>query len=63
MCANVKYIRLNGIQDFAKVMIETKKDKMFLLVSLLMKLVLILPVTIASIEKTILILNFVNNRL
>ncbi|XP_031266391.1 uncharacterized protein LOC116124787 [Pistacia vera] len=49
--SNVKFMGLKGIGDLTKMMVETKKDRVFPLVYLLMKLALILPVVTASIER------------
>lgn len=56
-------MRLNEIRDLIKVMVETKKDKIFSLVYLFIKLTLILLIVITSVEKTFLIINFVKNSL
>ena len=48
--SNVKFMQLNGIGDLARLMVETKKNKVFPLVYLLIKLALILLVATASVE-------------
>ena len=63
MHSNIKFIGLKGIGDPAKMMVETKKDRVFPLVYLLIKLALILPVATASVERVFSTMNFVKNRL
>ena len=49
--ADQRFANLDGIADLAKVLVETKKHFSFPLVYQLLKLVLILPVAAASVER------------
>ena len=50
MHSNDAFLELNGISDLARKIVETKKDVIYLLIYLLVKLVLTLFVVIATIE-------------
>lgn len=52
---------LKGICELARTMVKTKKDKVYLLVYLLVTLTLILPVATATVEIVFLAMNFVKN--
>ena len=49
--ADQRFANLDGIADLAKELVETKKHLAFPLVYQLLKLVLILPVAAASVER------------
>ncbi|KAJ9564549.1 hypothetical protein OSB04_000515 [Centaurea solstitialis] len=57
------FSNLKGISDLAQKMVETKRDKVFTLVYLLIKLAMILPVATATVERTFSAMNIVKNRL
>jgi len=61
--SNENFDRLQGLGDLAKKMVETKKDKVYPLVFLLITLALILPVATATVERAFSSMNFVKNRL
>ena len=56
-----KFSSLKGISDLAQKMVESKRDKMFTLVYLLIKLAMILPVATATVERTFSAMNVVKN--
>lgn len=61
--ADKRFSNLDGIADLAKLMVETKKHLTFHLVYRLLKLVLILPVATASVERCFSAMNVVKNML
>ncbi|KAH9671440.1 TTF-type domain-containing protein [Citrus sinensis] len=63
MCSSTEFAELKGISDLAKRMVETKKDKVYPLVYLLVTLALILPVSTATVERTFSAMKFVKNEL
>ncbi|CAL8993050.1 unnamed protein product [Prunus brigantina] len=63
MHSNTKILELQGIAALAKKLVETKKDKTYPLVYLLIKLVLTLPVATASVERAFSAMNIVKNRM
>ncbi|KAL6546715.1 hypothetical protein OROMI_022436 [Orobanche minor] len=58
-----KFSNLKGISELAQKMVETKRDKVFTLVYMLIKLAMILPVATATVERTFSAMNIVKNRL
>ncbi|KAH9751300.1 TTF-type domain-containing protein [Citrus sinensis] len=63
MRSSTEFVELKGISDLAKRMVETKKDKVYPLVYLLVTLALILPVSTATVERTFSAMKFVKNEL
>ena len=63
MRSNVKFSALKGIVDLSKKLVETKKDKVYPLVYLLIKLALTLPVATASVERAFSAMNIVKNQM
>ena len=59
--ADQRFANLDGIADLAKVLVETKKHLAFPLVYQLLKLVLILPVATASVERCFSAMNIVES--
>ena len=57
-----KFSWLKGIGELARKLVETKKDKLYSLVYLLVTVVLILPVATATVEKAFSAMNLVKNR-
>ncbi|GAV82286.1 Dimer_Tnp_hAT domain-containing protein, partial [Cephalotus follicularis] len=58
-----KFSNIKGIGGLAKKLVETKKDIVYPLVYLLLKLTLILPVATASVERVFSAMKYVKNRL
>ncbi|KDO42786.1 hypothetical protein CISIN_1g035906mg, partial [Citrus sinensis] len=58
-----KFSGLKRIGELARKLVETKKDKLYSLVYLLVTLLLILPVATTTIESAFSVMNFVKNRL
>ena len=63
MYSNREFAKLQGIGDLAKKLVETKKDIAYSLVYLLIKLALIVPVAIATVERAFSAMKFIKNRL
>ena len=63
VCSNEEFVRLKGLGDLAKKMVETKKDEVYPLVFLLIRLALVLPVATATVERVFSGMNIVKNRL
>ncbi|XP_021802819.1 uncharacterized protein LOC110746897 [Prunus avium] len=63
MHSNTNFSELQGIAALAKKLVETKKDKAYPLVYLLIKLALTLPVATASVEMAFSAMNIVKNRM
>lgn len=63
MRADQRFDSLDGIADLAKLMVETNKHITFPLVFHLLKLVLILPVATASVERCFSAMNIVKKKL
>ncbi|XP_059658427.1 uncharacterized protein LOC132304714 [Cornus florida] len=63
VCFNIRFEGLKGIFALAKKMVETKKDKVYPLVYLLVTLALILPVVTATVERAFSTMNIVKNEL
>ena len=63
MHSSTEFAGLKGISDLAKRMVETKKDKVYPLVYLVVTLALVLPVSTATVERTFLAMKFVKNEL
>jgi hypothetical protein len=61
--SNDAFLELQGIGDLVRKMVKTKKDVIYSLVYLLVKLVLILPVATATVERIFSIMKYVNNQL
>ena len=66
MRSNEMFVRLKGIGDLARKIVETKKKRkkkeVYPRVQLLITLALILLVAIATVERVVSVLNFVKNR-
>ena len=63
MRSNDEFLELKGIEDLARKMMETNKDVIYPLVYLLIKLVLILPVVTATVERSFLAMKYIKNEL
>ena len=63
VCSNEEFVRLKGLGDLAKKMVETKKDEVYPLVFLLIRLALVLPVATATVERVFSGMNIMKNRL
>ena len=63
MCSNDKFSEVKGISGLAQKMVETRKDIVYPLVYLLLKLALTLPVATASVERAFSAISIVKNRL
>ena len=61
--SNEEFVGLKRLRDLAKKMVETKKDKVYPLVYLLITLALVLPVATATVERVFSGMNIVKNRL
>ena len=61
--SNEEFVGLKRLGDLAKKMVETKKDKVYPLVYLLITLALVLPVATATVERVFSGMNIVKNRL
>ena len=58
-----EFLELQGIGNITRKLVETKKDIVYQLVYLLLKLALILPITTAMIERAFSTMNYLNIRL
>ncbi|TVU39846.1 hypothetical protein EJB05_13289, partial [Eragrostis curvula] len=58
-----RHIGMNNLVDLSMKMVETNRHTVYDLVYLLLKLVLILPVATASVERSFSAMNFIKNRL
>ena len=63
MRKNSKFLEMKGISGLAQKMVETKRDIIYHLVYLLLKLVLTLPVATATVEKAFYAMKIMKNRL
>ncbi|KAL7240722.1 hypothetical protein ACSBR2_006384 [Camellia fascicularis] len=63
MLSRSEFSMLNGIVDLAKKVVETRRDKVYLLVHLLLTLALILPIATAIVERVFSAMNIVKNQL
>jgi hypothetical protein len=63
MRSNDEFATLKGIRQFAKKLVEIKKDVVYPLVYSLVTLSLILPVATATVERAFLAMNIVKNHL
>ncbi|XP_028106200.1 uncharacterized protein LOC114305335 [Camellia sinensis] len=63
MLSSNEFSMLNGIADLAKKMVETRRDKVYPLVYLLLTLALILLVATTTVERVFSAMNIVKNRL
>ncbi|XP_052627154.1 uncharacterized protein LOC128133675 [Lactuca sativa] len=63
MLNSSEFLNLNGIGDLAQKMVETKRDKVFSMVYLLIKLALTLPVSTATVERSFSAMKIVKNRI
>ncbi|KAL7175552.1 hypothetical protein ACSBR2_029200 [Camellia fascicularis] len=63
MRSSNEFSELKGIGDLTRKLVETKKDIVYPLVYLLVKLALILPVAIATVERAFSAMKFIKNRL
>ncbi|XP_012844543.1 PREDICTED: uncharacterized protein LOC105964581 [Erythranthe guttata] len=57
------FLGLNGISDLARIMVETRRNKVYPLVYLLLTLALTLPVATATVEKAFSAINIIKNGL
>ena len=58
-----RFSKVQGIGDLSKTLVETRKNVLYPLVFLLVKLALILPVATASVERVFSAMNLVKTRL
>ena len=58
-----QFSNINGITGLSQKLIETRKHIIYPLVFLLLKLALVLPVAIVSVERTFSAMNIIKNRL
>ena len=63
MRSSNEFSRVEGIGDLAKLLVETRRHKVYPLVYLFLTLALILPVATATVEKAFLAMNIIKNRL
>ncbi|KAL7240693.1 hypothetical protein ACSBR2_006360 [Camellia fascicularis] len=63
MRSSNEFFELKGIGDLTRKLVETKKDIVYPLVYLLVKLTLILPVATATVERAFSAMKFIKNRL
>ena len=63
MRSNDEFLELKGIGDLARKMVETNKDVIYPLVYLLVKLVLILSVATATVERSFSAKKYIMNKL
>ena len=63
MRSNNRFSKVQGIDDLSKILVETKKNVVYPLLYLLVKLVIILPVATASVEQVFSAMNLVKTRL
>ncbi|XP_028118220.1 zinc finger MYM-type protein 1-like [Camellia sinensis] len=63
MLSSSEFSILNEIADLAKKMVETRSDKIYPLVYLLLTLALVLPVATTTVERVFSAMNIVKNRL
>ena len=63
MRSNDEFLELKGIGDLARKMVETKKDVIYPLVYLLVKLVLTLPVATATVERSFSAIKYIKSSL
>ncbi|KAL7235438.1 hypothetical protein ACSBR1_018852 [Camellia fascicularis] len=63
MRSSNEFSELKGIGDLTRKLVETKKDIVYPLVYLLVKLALILPVATATVERAFSTMKFIKNRL
>ena len=61
--SNEEFVGLKRLGDLAKKMVEAKKDKVYPLVYLLIKLALVLPVATVTVERVFSDMNIVKNHL
>jgi hypothetical protein len=58
-----EFSKLNGIADLSEMLVKTRKHIVYPMIYLLLKLVLILPVTTASVERSFSAMKYVKNGL
>ena len=63
ICNNDLFLKFQGLGELAKKLMKTWKYETYLLVYLLMKLVLTLPVVIATIERSFSAMKYIKNKL
>ncbi|GMP24744.1 hypothetical protein CsSME_00001906 [Camellia sinensis var. sinensis] len=63
MLSSSEFSMLNGIADLAKKMVDTRRDKVYPLVYLLLTFALILPVATATVDRVFSAMNIAKNRL
>ena len=63
MRSDNRFSKVQGIGDLFKTLVETRKNVLYPLVHLLVKLALILPVATASVERVFSAMNLVKTRL
>ena len=61
--SNEEFVQLNRLGDLSKKMVETKKDKVYLLVYLLITLALVNPVAMATVVRVFSGMNIIKNHL
>ncbi|PKU82942.1 hypothetical protein MA16_Dca021826 [Dendrobium catenatum] len=61
--SNDAFMNLKGLGELAQKMVETRKNDIFPLVFLLIKLALILPIATATVERAFSAMNIIKNRL
>ncbi|XP_062080406.1 uncharacterized protein LOC133785167 [Humulus lupulus] len=61
MRSHVKFLDLKRMVEFSKKLVETRKDEVYPLVYLLIKLALALPIATTSVERTLSVMNIVKN--
>uniref|UniRef100_A0A5B7B014 Putative zinc finger MYM-type protein 1-like n=1 Tax=Davidia involucrata TaxID=16924 RepID=A0A5B7B014_DAVIN len=63
MRSNKEFCEVKGISDLARKLVETKKNIVYPLIYLLLKLALILPVATATVEREFSVMKLIKNRL
>ena len=63
LCSSSEFSRLEGLGALARVLVETRRHKVYTLVYLLLTLALILPVATATVERAFSAMNIIKNRL
>ena len=63
ICNNDLFLKFQGIGELAKKLVKTWKYETYLLVYLLVKLVLTLPIAIATVEKSFSAMKYIKNEL
>ena len=63
MRSNDIFLELQGVSEFAEKLVSTRKHETYPLVYLLVKLVLTLPIAIATVEKSFSVMKYIKNEL